>query len=151
MFVKRSYLFDEMQPELRDRVFELGEECCFEEGEYIFRRGEVATSLYILEKGRLRIAVGESGTVAKTVRSAGDVFGWSSLLGPSSYTASAQCLTRTTVFRIEGVKMNQLLEAVPAEGLAFYRRLAAFVRERLTDSYKTLVTYDSEKKPHSYG
>jgi CRP-like cAMP-binding protein len=151
MFVKRSYLFDEMQPELRDRLFQLGEKCRFEEGDYIFRRGDVAHSLYILEKGRVRIAVGESGTVAKTVRCPGDLFGWSSLLGPSSYTASAQCLTPTTVVGFKGTMMNQVLEEAPLEGLAFYRRLAAFVRERLMDSYKALVTYDLEKKPHSYG
>ena len=97
------------------------------------------------------LIVGETGTVAKTVRSPGDLFGWSSLLGPGSYTASAQCLTRTTVVKLKGNSMNQLLEEQPAEGLAFYRRLAAFLRERLMDSYRALLSYDSEKKPHSYG
>ena len=151
MFVEKTYLFAKMRPGLRDEVFALAEECSFDEGDHVFRRSESAEYLYILEEGRIRVSVGDLGTVARTIRNSGDLFGWSSLVGPGRYTASAQCLTRSTVLRLSGRRVNEVLESNPSEGLQFYRRLAGFIRERLIDTYRALLTYDPEKKPHSYG
>ncbi len=151
MFIEKSYLFEKMRPELRDRVFALAEECSYAEGDHVFRRGDSAEYLYILEEGRIRISVGDLGTVARTIRNSGDLFGWSSLVGPGNYTASAQCLRRSRILRLSGRRVNEVLESDASEGLEFYRRLAGFIRERLIDTYRALLTYDREKKPHSYG
>jgi CRP-like cAMP-binding protein len=151
MFIERSFLFEGMGPELVEAVSEASRQQTFDEGDWVFKQGEPAGYLYILEEGRVRLMLGERGALAKTVRTPGDVFGWSSVVGPAAYTASAQCLTATRVTRIGGEKMNQLLEQDAEQGLEFYRRLAGLIRRRLLDSYRMLLSLDPEKRPQSYG
>ena len=151
MSFEKTYLFEGMRQEFIDKVSQaLGEES-FEEGSFIFRQGDPASSLFFLVEGRVRVTVGAQGTVTKILNNPGQAFGWSSLVGRGTYTASARCLDFTRVKRVSAEKMNLLLEGDPSAGLIFYRRLARFIRERLIDSYRVLLTYDAEKKPHSYG
>ncbi len=151
MFIEKSLLFSDLPPEFVLTVESAMADETFPEGAFVFRRGEPAIKLYVLQEGRIRLMVGEFGSVTRTVRKPGDVFGWSSLLGPAGYTATAQCLSTCRVMSIEGRQLNRMLEDRPAVGLEFYRRVAALIRERLTDSYRILMTYDSERRPHSYG
>ena len=129
---------------------ELVEEA-FEEGEYLFKHDETAAKFFILEEGRIRLSVGGLGTVSRTVYKPGDTLGWSSLVGFGSYTATARCLSRTRVLSIQGSRLEELLERDPRDGVVFYRGLARLIRGRLMDSYKTLLSYDPVRKPHSYG
>lgn len=151
MIIEKSRLFQGLDEDFVRRVSEAMEEETLEEGSYAFHQGEPARRLYILEEGKVRLMVGELGSVARTVRNTGDVFGWSSLIGTGTYTATAQCLSPTRVMVITGTRMNELLEERPEIGLVFFRRVAALVRKRLIDSYRILMTYDPEKRPHSYG
>ena len=151
MFIEKSFLFEGMNPELVDAVSEASRQQTFGEGDWLFREGQPAEYLYILEEGRVRLMLGERGTLVKTVRTPGDVFGWSSVVGPAAYTASAQCLTPTRVTRIRGERMNRILERDPGQGLEFYRRLAGLIRQRLLDGYRMLLHLDPEKRPQTYG
>lgn len=151
MIIAKSLLFQGLPDGFVAEVSAAMQEESFEEGVYLFRRGEPAGKLYVLEEGRVRLMVGELGSVSRTVRQPGDVFGWSSLLGPGGYTATAQCLTQCRVMTIGGDALNRMLEQNPALGLEFYRRVATLIRQRLIDSYRTLMTYDPERRPHSYG
>ena len=151
MSFEKTYLFEGMQQEFIEKVSQALVEETFEEGDFIFRQGDPATSLYFLIEGRVRVTVGAHGSVTKILSRPGDAFGWSSLVGRGTYTASTRCLDVTRVEKVSAQKMNRLLEKDPSAGLVFYRRLARFIRERLIDSYRILLTYDAEKKPHSYG
>jgi len=151
MSFEKTYLFEGMQQEFIEKVSQALVEETFEEGDFIFRQGDPATSLYFLIEGRVRVTVGAHGSVTKILSRPGDAFGWSSLVGRGTYTASTRCLNVTRVEKVSAQKMNRLLEKDPSAGLVFYRRLARFIRERLIDSYRILLTYDAEKKPHSYG
>jgi CRP-like cAMP-binding protein len=183
MSFEKTYLFEGMDQEFIAKVSGALVEETFEEGSFIFRQGDPATSLYFLMKGRVRVTVGAHGSVTKILSRPGDAFGWSSLVlkgrvrvtvgahgsvtkilsrpgdafgwsslvGRGTYTASTRCLDATRVKKVSAHKMNRLLEKDPSAGLLFYRRLARFIRERLIDSYRILLTYDGEKKPHSYG
>ena len=147
----KTFLFEGMKKEFIEEVSAALEEKTFEEGAFIFRQGEPATTLYFLISGRVRVTVGAHGSVTKILSRPGEAFGWSSLVGRGTYTASTKCLSVTRVKKVSAETMNRLLEKDPSAGLVFYRRLARFIRERLIDSYRILLTYDAEKKPHSYG
>lgn len=151
MSFEKTYLFEGMKQEFIEKVAQALTEETFEEGAFIFKQGDPATYLYFLMEGRVRVTVGAHGSVTKILSRPGEAFGWSSLVGRGTYTAATRCLCLTRVKKISAQKMNLLLETDPAAGLVFYRRLARFIRERLIDSYRILLTYDSEKKPHSYG
>lgn len=151
MSFEKTYLFVGMRQEFIDSVSQALEDETFEDGTFIFRQGDPATSLYFLSSGRVRVTVGAHGSVTKILSRPGEAFGWSSLVGRGTYTASTRCLGVTRVKKVSAEEMSQLLEQDPAAGLIFYRRLARFIRERLIDSYRILLTYDAEKKPFSYG
>ena len=151
MSFEKSYLFaglnESILKELEGALLE--EE--YEEGTLIFRQGEAAKHLYVLESGRVRLTVGGRGPVSMTVRRPGDVFGWSSVVLNDTYFSTAESLTQTRVRMISGGQLQDIFNKNPADGLKFYRRLARVIRRRLIDSYKSLLTYDSERKPYSYG
>lgn len=151
MFVDRSELFQDLSEDFTDAVAAALVEEDLKAGQDLFRQGEAARRLYFLDRGRIRLTVGTASSVTKTVRREGEVFGWSSLVGQGTYTATARCLTDVRVLRIEGRQLTEILERYPADGLIFFRRLARVIRRRLIDSYRILLTYDSEMTPHSYG
>ncbi len=151
MAFEKTYLFEGMKSDFIEKVSQALKEETFDEGTLIFRQGDPATHLYFLIRGRVRVTVGAHGSVTKILSRPGEAFGWSSLVGRGTYTASVRCLDATRVGKISGQEMSLLLEGDPAIGLVFYRRLARFIRERLIDSYRILLTYDAEKTPHSYG
>lgn len=151
MLFEKNDLFLGLSQEFLDAVGEALESVHFAAGQEIFREGDPSEHLYMLDDGRVRLTVGKYGSVTKIVNCPGDAFGWSSLIGEGAYTATAHCLTNVRVLRISGNKMESLLEEAPSSGLQFYRRLARLIRERLTESHRILLSYDSEHKPQSYG
>jgi hypothetical protein len=48
-------------------------------------------------------------------------------------------------------RLNQVLEADPASGLAFYRRLARIIGRRLVASYGATLSMQSSGDTRSYG
>ena len=101
MSFRGTYLFEGMTQEFIEKVARTLSEEAFDEGAYIFRQGDPATSLYFLEKGRVRMTVGAHGSVTKILSRPGEAFGWSSLVGTGTYTASAKCMSTTRVLRGE--------------------------------------------------
>jgi len=151
VFLKRSFLFQGMDQEFLDAIAGIMSQVEFEEGQMIFRQGDHAEYFYILEEGRLRLAVGQLCSVATLASKPGEAFGWSSLLGNDKYTATVECLAPTRVLRVKGSEIGRVLEQYPHCGLVFFRRVARIIRRRLIDSYRILLTYDAERTPHSYG
>lgn len=151
MFLGRSFLFQGMDQDFLDAIAEVMSLAVFEEGDLIFRQGELVEYFYILEEGRIRLSVGQLCSVTTLMSKQGEAFGWSSLLGNDRYTATAECLTPTKVLRVKGVEIGRVLEQHPECGLVFFRRVARIIRRRLIDSYRNLLTYDPATTPHSYG
>jgi CRP-like cAMP-binding protein len=150
MFFEQTDLFGELSREVLDAVAAEFTELNLQEGQRIFSAGDKAEFLYVLVEGRVRLSLGGKGTVTRVFSRQGDAFGWSSLL-KDTYTATASALSVAKVQRISGQKMNDIFKKYPDSGVIFYRKLASLVRERLIDSYKTLLTYEPESRPLSFG
>ena len=110
------------------------EEARYSQNTFIFREGDPAKALYILDSGSVELLVGRERTVYRLTEQS-DIFGWSSLIEKAPYTATAVAQTDIQALRIDTRKMNRLFEAHPAFGLAFYRRLAAVFHKRLASIY----------------
>lgn len=81
----------------------------------------------------------------------GEAIGWSSMAGNGVYTASAECLIPVTTLRIEVDRLNENLMKDPASGVAFFRRLAKTIGQRLVASYTATLSMQSLGDPRSYG
>jgi CRP-like cAMP-binding protein len=64
----------------------------------------------------------------------GDVLGWSTVLGNSSYTSSAICITDVAVLQITSERLRQLVTCHPQTGTMVLDLLATAVSPRWKDS-----------------
>jgi CRP/FNR family transcriptional regulator, cyclic AMP receptor protein len=110
----------------------------YEKGQIIFREGDKAAMLYTLIQGSVQLSIGETGQEVYIVDQAGEVFGWSSLMDRSHYSASAQCLEPTNLLLVEKEKLERILKSDPANGMVFYKNLSQTLGNRLLKSYKII-------------
>ena len=110
----------------------------YEKGQKVFNEGDKAAFFYTLIQGRVKLSLGETGQEVYIVDQAGEVFGWSSLMDRSHYSASAECLEPTDLLLIEKEKLERILTSDPANGMLFYKNLAQTLGNRLLKSYKII-------------
>lgn len=106
-------------------------------GESIIAEGAQASTLYVLLQGlvslRISPAEGRELTVG-LIGSRGETFGWSALVEPRRYTASAICLEDGKVIAIPGAQLLSYLEKEPEIGFLVTRRLAGIISSRLQET-----------------
>ena len=128
------------------QIAELCRERVFGEGAICFVQGKRAMELHLCRSGKVDIVAEitrPSGTVEVTLHTSGpgEVFGWSALVGPHKYTASARCVEKTEDITIRGSQLVDLFEQNYHTGYRVMRNLSAAIssrlaaaRERLTES-----------------
>jgi CRP-like cAMP-binding protein len=141
-----AYLFQDLSAATGEKIMALGSEVTYAPGETIFRENEAASDFYILTEGHIRLRAGRRPLLAHVANSAGDVIGWSSLVGNTTYSASAECMTSTRLIRIAKQQLDEVLAADPASGMKFYKNLAALVGQRLVRTYLASVSWDEERQ-----
>jgi CRP/FNR family transcriptional regulator, cyclic AMP receptor protein len=110
----------------------------YETGQSVFLEGDNASYFYTLIQGSVKLSIGETGEEVYIVEQAGEVFGWSSLMDRSHYSASAECVEPTNLLLVEKEKLERLLNNDPVNGLIFYKNLSQTLGNRLLKSYKII-------------
>ena len=136
-------LFRNIPEELLDKVAALGQEETFAQEDVIFREGDLADDLHFLLAGEIVLKVKltsrpESITVS-AVSQQYESFGWSGIVPPYHYTASAICETDCKVLTIDGKGFMKLLEENPSAGFIVMQRLTELVASRLRNSRQALL------------
>ena len=139
-----SQLFEGLTDEELDRITEFCSEEVYEAGTTIFREGEAANKLYIVEEGRVALEMtirlgtgsGRQGTIDVVTK--GQAFGW---WGGKSHTLtmSARCVEETKVIALDGVGLWHLLEEDYYTGYKVMKRLVGMVSSRLRHTRDTLA------------
>ena len=106
-----------------------------EGGAFLFREGDPATYFYTLIQGRVRLSLEKANTGVYVVDEAGEMFGWSSLVGREIYSATGECLDRTTLLKINRNELLKLLENNPENGFRFYKKMAEMLGNRIIQTY----------------
>jgi CRP-like cAMP-binding protein len=151
MLLRTAYVFQDLSDASLEALAGISAEERHAAGTFLFRANDPAADFYILAEGRVRLSVSRGGALAHTVSEPGDSIGWSSVAGPGAYTASAECTAPTTVVRIASEKLMRVLEADPASGFHFFRRLAGQIGVRLIESYGATLSMQGQKGTGSYG
>ena len=146
MHGESDYLFQGLSGATREKILAIGHEVSYAPGQTIFRENEAAPDFYILTEGRIRLRAGRRPLLAHVAGSAGDVIGWSSLVGNATYSASAECMENTRVVRIAKQQLDEILAADPQSGMIFFKHLAALVGQRLVRTYLATVSWDEERQ-----
>lgn len=116
-------------------------------GDTFFRAGDNAGQLFVLEEGRVALQMELPmrqlqlrKRVTVDIVSKGELFGWSSMVEPYSYTLSAICLQRASVLVVDASRLSALLQSDCAMGYEVLSGLMNVVGARLHDNMQLLVT-----------
>ena len=98
---------------------------------FLFKQGEPAKNLYIIDSGIVEILFkpfdGPDLSVSRISR--GGVFGWSSTLGRDSYTSTARTLEASEIYRFNCLELQTMCEQNPDTGVIILDRLASAIVE----------------------
>ena len=122
----------ELTKEEYNLLFPLFESITAPNGTLIFNQGDEATHLYIILQGRVAIIYKpyDGPKITLTHLRAGNIFGWSSVVGSRTYTSDAVCTSLVEMIRIRGADMKQLFRDHPAECRSILDKLAEEVSPR---------------------
>jgi CRP-like cAMP-binding protein len=138
MYIKQSELLMGTSMDFVKKFMDISHMISHKKGDVLFREKDQARYFYVLLNGRVKLAVGESDATVYDVRQNGEAFGWSSLIGRDIYSASAKCIEPTKLLKTDSAKLRRVLETDPANGIIFFKQLAATLGNRLIESYKMI-------------
>jgi CRP-like cAMP-binding protein len=129
----------------------LAETAPYGTGDLLFCAGDPADHFYILIKGQVKLSIGDAGHVVYLVNKAGEAFGWSSLIGRDTYSATAECLGPSNLIKLNGEKLQETLKKDSDNGMIFFKRLSMVLGNRLLQSYKMISSATLAETSISFG
>ncbi len=102
----------------------------------IFEKGDPAEYLYLISSGTVSIQYKpyDGPKITLTHLHAGDVFGWSSVVGGETYTSSAISEDAVEAVRIRGAELIELCKEHQDAGCTILEKLAEAVSPRWKDA-----------------
>lgn len=136
MFNATPDLLQGLAPADAEGVLALGVRVPVSGGEPLFRLGEVAERLYLVERGRIALRLpmdvgGRSRDVIVEERGVGQTVGWSALIPPHHFTLEAVALVDSVVVAMAREPLLRHFDANPVIGCAVTRNLASIIGQRL--------------------
>ena len=113
------------------------------QGNYVFKEGETADKLHLLISGSIALRVNltsrpEFVTVSFVDRPH-QTLGWSGVVSPNHYTASAYCEEDAELIVIPSDKFLAILEKYPEAGYKVMLRITQIISDRLRNSRQALI------------
>ena len=139
MYLKQGDLFWGMDKDFVKEAMDISTKENYEEGDAIFREGDPAKAFYILVKGRIKLTLGEKSREVYVAYQAGEIIGWSSLIGRDSLSATAHCLEPTILSKFDKNDFLEIIGKHPTEGAALFQRVATMLGNRLVQLYPIIA------------
>lgn len=126
--------FSGLNREQRDLLFPLFDSLMAPAGTVIFKQGDDATHLYVIQRGSVTIQYKpyDGPIITLSHLGAGEIFGWSSVAGGDSYTSDAMATNEVEALRLRGSALLHLCSEHPEAGYAILDHLAEAVSPRWT-------------------
>ena len=133
----RIPLFQNLEPAQTALIRTLFENFSCPPETLIFKQGAPAVHLYLLVKGTVQIQYKpyDGPPITITRLTAGDVFGWSAVIGSPHYTSSIVSASDVKAIRIRGMDLRKLVNEHPATGQIILDQLARVVSSRWKNSH----------------
>ena len=103
-------------------------------GSIVFREGQKESRLYLIVEGSVSLEYCTPGLGCKRLQTvaAGELLGWSPILGLAEMTATARVLEPATLLILDARQLITLCEHNPRFGYEFMRRTALALSQRLS-------------------
>ena len=119
---------------VKDFIHIAKKECC-KQGDCLFNEGDQAKHFFTLIEGEVRLSIIEKRQKVFLIDQPGEMFGWSSLVGGETYTASAVCTADACMLKFDRNDLSALLERRFETGFLFYKKLSQMLGKRLLKAY----------------
>ena len=141
--LKKFALFNGLTDDDLARIAELCHPYSMTEGHQIFAEGSQAKDVHLCRSGKVEISIrlGQPWNRNMLIHRAGqgEVFGWSALVAPYIYTASAECIEAGEEIRIKGSELLALFKKNTAIGYTVMENLGASISLRLAQTRQKLI------------
>jgi CRP-like cAMP-binding protein len=118
--LSQASLFEGLTEEQLKAVADISQETTCQQGEVLFWEGDPAELLYILVEGEINVFVQLSSrperVTVSVISQPYQTLGWSGLVAPHAYTASALCEVGCRLVAIDGAALNEVLKGDPVMG-----------------------------------
>jgi CRP/FNR family transcriptional regulator, cyclic AMP receptor protein len=119
-----------------EQVLELGTRMIVPSGTLLFRLGDSADRLFLIECGGVRLTLpmeirGQDKDILVEERLPGQTVGWSALIPPYRFTLSATASSDTEVIALPRESLREYFAAHPAAGCKLSLNLAVVIGHRL--------------------
>lgn len=110
---------------------------------FVFREGDTADKLHLLTSGSIALRVNltsrpDSVTVS-FINTPHKTIGWSGVVAPNHYTASAYCEEDTELITIPSSDFMKILDRHPEAGYKIMLRITQIISDRLRNSRQALL------------
>lgn len=114
----------------------LGRTATLRTGETLFRLGDAADSLFVIDRGRIALTLPmqireRDEDILIEERTPGQTVGWSALIPPHRFTLTASALIESEVRALPSVALLDYFAAHPEVGYTVTRNIAAVAGQRL--------------------
>ena len=144
--IKRHPFFHGMKPNHLAMLRHGATEATYKAGEILFKEGEPANRMFLVESGEVMLEAHEPGTGSAEVQTVGegDVLGWSWLFPPFTWNLRARALAPTRVIVLDGAHLLAASEQHHDFGYELMKRVAQIVVHRLQATRKQLLDLENE-------
>ena len=139
--LKRSDLFRELDDEQLALVAEIGTQQVFDAGQMIYKQGDLAEQIHVIEEGLVGIILEVGPLAQRQVQAAANFesFGWSAMIPPYTRTATVKALEQTKVVLFNGRELAAFCTTHSEVGFAIMQAVARVIAERLRQAYVQLL------------
>lgn len=114
----------------------------FSKGSFVFTENEEARKLYAVLEGKVAVQLETGRHQAAVVHIAvsGEAFGWSAMVQPYRFSASARCVEDSKVVTVDGESLRGFLKDDCHIGFVIMEKLAQIISNRLRDMRLQLIS-----------
>lgn len=142
--LRRFTFFADFSPQEMKKLAMVGDEETLNTGELLFAEGEYAGHLYFLLDGEVEIMLtadeGRIENVPLSTIPPGELIGWSALVEPHVFTASARATRPSRVISFNGVELVQEMVAQPHFCGRLMQKVVQVLSRRLRDTRIQLLS-----------
>lgn len=129
-------LFQGIPPEEAEKVLALGKKVRMSSGASLFRLGDPARCLYLINSGQVRLTVpmhlrGQEEEVLMEEKGPGQTVGWSALIPPYRFTLSAATSVETEAITLSREALHTFIEHDPSIGARLCLNVGIVIGRRL--------------------
>lgn len=128
------------------KLADIAVEQSYKAGFQIWKRGDQAKNLYLLEEGKVVMAMDTYMGTAKPpmpvtvdIVTKGEAMGWSAVVEPYLYTLGALCIADSKAIVFDADKLRELINKEILLGLKFMKAAAKVIASRLTHTQIILI------------